>query len=261
MPDLSVADNISISNPPRRFGLIDQRRTAPHRRGGAGARRRRRHPSVGAREGPVLVAPADGRDRQGAGARSRDPDPRRGHLGADRGRRDARSRRAQAAAQRGPRARLHLAPHARDRRAGRRLHGVSQRPQRGELRGRHAKPMPRSWRLMIGREIERTSSRQGTGDGRQRDAPPRAHGRRACAGTSRLHDISLSAARRRGGGPRRPRRPGPARVLARAVRRAARRDAARSGSTAGRCDRRARARPSAPARALRWCPRTARPTA
>ncbi|MEO1093221.1 MAG: ATP-binding cassette domain-containing protein, partial [Pseudomonadota bacterium] len=25
MPDLSVADNISISNPPRRFGLIDQR--------------------------------------------------------------------------------------------------------------------------------------------------------------------------------------------------------------------------------------------
>ncbi len=61
---------------------------APHGRGGAGARRRRQHPSAGAGQGPVAVAAADGRDRQGAGAQAAHPDPRRGHLGADRGRRD-----------------------------------------------------------------------------------------------------------------------------------------------------------------------------
>ena len=36
VPDLSVADNISISNPPRRFGLIDRARATPHGGGGAG---------------------------------------------------------------------------------------------------------------------------------------------------------------------------------------------------------------------------------
>src|SRR3984885_10052699 len=35
------------------------------------------------------VAPADGRAREGAGARAAHPDPRRGDLGADRGRRGA----------------------------------------------------------------------------------------------------------------------------------------------------------------------------
>ena len=136
MPDLSVADNICITNPPRRFGLIDTAGAASHRRGGAGACRRRGHPSAGAGRQPVAVAPPDGRDRQGAGARTEDPDPRRGHLGADRGRRAARVRAAQAAARRGPGDRLHLAPHARDRRAGRRLLGVPQRPARGDLRRR-----------------------------------------------------------------------------------------------------------------------------
>ena len=37
----------------------------------------------------------------------------------------------------GPGAALHLAPHARDRRTGRRMHGVPQRPQRRHLQGRH----------------------------------------------------------------------------------------------------------------------------
>ena len=34
IPDLSVADNIAISNPPQRFGLIDRRRQRAIRRGG-----------------------------------------------------------------------------------------------------------------------------------------------------------------------------------------------------------------------------------
>ena len=63
-------------------------RAAPHGRGGAGARRRRGHPSAGAGQGPVAVAAADGRDRQGARAQAAHPDPRRGHVGADRRRRD-----------------------------------------------------------------------------------------------------------------------------------------------------------------------------
>jgi ribose transport system ATP-binding protein len=70
IPDLSVADNICISDPPRRFGLIDRGSSAGSR-GGARARGRRERPSVGAREGPVAVAPADGRDRQGAARRPR----------------------------------------------------------------------------------------------------------------------------------------------------------------------------------------------
>ena len=80
----------SISNPPRRLRHDRPARAAPHRRRGARARRRRRHPSAGARQGPAAVAPADGRDRQGAGARAAHPHPRRGDLGADRGRRRAR---------------------------------------------------------------------------------------------------------------------------------------------------------------------------
>ena len=100
IPDLSVADNIVISDPPTRFGMIDRRAQRADRRGGAGARRRRRHPSAGAGQGPAAVAPADGRDRQGAGAQAAHPDPRRGDLGADRGRRRQGLRRAEAAARR-----------------------------------------------------------------------------------------------------------------------------------------------------------------
>ena len=53
-------------------------------------------------------------------------------------------RRAEAAARGRAGAALHLAPHARDRRAGRRVHGVPQRPQRRELRGRARRPTTKS---------------------------------------------------------------------------------------------------------------------
>ena len=71
IPDLSVADNIVISNPPKRFGMIDRTRAAADRRGGARPRRRRGHPSDGAGQGPAAVAPPDRRDRQGARTASR----------------------------------------------------------------------------------------------------------------------------------------------------------------------------------------------
>ena len=60
VPDLSVADNIAISNPPRRFGLIDrraQRRIAEEALARAGAADI--HP-LSLRQGPAAVAPADG---------------------------------------------------------------------------------------------------------------------------------------------------------------------------------------------------------
>ena len=68
-------------------------RPAPDRRGSAGARRRRGHPSPDAGRRPAAVAAPDGRDRQGAGPQAQPPHPRRGDLGADRrGRRQASSR-------------------------------------------------------------------------------------------------------------------------------------------------------------------------
>ena len=66
MPDLSVADNISIADPPRRFGLIDaraQRRRAEELLARIGCEDVE-PAAAGAR--PAAVAPADGRDRQGA---------------------------------------------------------------------------------------------------------------------------------------------------------------------------------------------------
>ena len=68
MPDLTVADNIGITDPPTRFGLIDrraQRRIAEEALARAGARG---HPPARAGQGPAAVAPPDGRDRQGARA-------------------------------------------------------------------------------------------------------------------------------------------------------------------------------------------------
>src|ERR1700684_2356609 len=63
MPDLSVADNISIASPPRRRGLSGRDRL------------RGRHPAAaGAR--PAAVAAPDGRDRQGAWPAAAAPDPR-----------------------------------------------------------------------------------------------------------------------------------------------------------------------------------------
>ena len=220
IPDLSVADNIVISNPPRRFGLIDrreQRRIAEEALARAGAEDI--HPRRSA-EGPAAVAAADGRDRQGARPQAAHSHPRRGDLGADRGRRHQGIRRPQAPAQRGPRAPLHLAPHARDRRDRRRVHGVPQRPQRRHL-SRRDEVRQRSGRdddrpriqPCLPAEAARAAFRQAAGDRGTRpllDGPAEEHFARRPAGRGRRS--------------RRSRRPGPARIPARAFRRAARRD-------------------------------------
>ena len=98
IPDLSVADNIVISNPPKRFGMIDrtaQRRIAEEALARAGGEDIHPH---GAGQGPAAVAPPDRRDRQGARTQAAHPHPRRGDLGADRGRRHQGLRGAEAAA-------------------------------------------------------------------------------------------------------------------------------------------------------------------
>ena len=76
MPDLSVADNVSISSPPKRFGMIDLREQ--HRRAEVAARRSRLRgrQSAASRARPAAVAPADGRDRQGPRAAAAASDPR-----------------------------------------------------------------------------------------------------------------------------------------------------------------------------------------
>ena len=144
MPDLSVADNISIATPPRRFGLIDaraQRRRAEALLAAVGCEDVNPAPA-GAR--PAAVAPPDGRDRQGARPEAAASHPRRGDLGADQRRCREGLRAAGAAQGAGRRHPLHLAPHARDRGArGPRL-GLPQRPPHRDLRqGRSARP-PRS---------------------------------------------------------------------------------------------------------------------
>ena len=110
-------------------------RPAPDRGRSARARRRARHSPARAGQGPAAVAPADGRDRQGAGAQSPHSHPRRGDLGLDGGRRRQGVRGAQAPPAGGPGADLHLPSDGRDRGAGRRLHGVSQRLERRDLPG------------------------------------------------------------------------------------------------------------------------------
>ncbi len=91
IPDLSVADNIVISNPPKRFGMIDrraQRRIAEEALARAGGEDI--HPLA-----PVKDLPLSRRQMvEIAKALARKPahsDPRRGHLGADRRRRRPRS--------------------------------------------------------------------------------------------------------------------------------------------------------------------------
>src|SRR5471030_2509529 len=72
MPDLSVADNISIASP---------------RRGPAGRDRLRGRQPADAGARPAAVAATDGRDCQGARPEAAAPDPRRGHLGSHQRRR------------------------------------------------------------------------------------------------------------------------------------------------------------------------------
>ncbi len=134
MPDLSVAENITISTPPRRFGLIDsraQRRRAEQLLAEIGCEDV--NPLV-ARARSRAVAPADGGDRQGARPQSATADPRRGDVGADQRRRREGLQAAGAAEGAGRRDPLHLAPHARGRRARRPRLGVSQRPPYRNLR-------------------------------------------------------------------------------------------------------------------------------
>ena len=145
VPDLSIADNIAIIDSAVALRHDRSARAAAARRSSACPGRRRGPSSDGAGQGPSAVAPPDGRDRQGAGAGAPHPDPRRGDLGADRSRRRQGVRRAQAPAGRGAGAPVHLAPDARDRRAGRRLHRISQRLERRHLPGRDQVATRRWW--------------------------------------------------------------------------------------------------------------------
>ena len=122
--DLQSAAPVRVDRPAR---------AAANRRGSVGARRGARHPSDGAGQGPAALAPADGGDRQGSGAQAARPHSRRGDLGLDRGRRRQGVRGPEAPAPGGARAPVHLPPHARDRRARRRMHGVQQRRQCRDL--------------------------------------------------------------------------------------------------------------------------------
>ena len=146
LPHLTVADNISIIKPPKRFGLVDrqaQRRIAEKALARAGAPDI--HPLA-----RVMDLPLSRRQMvEIAKALARDPKnshPRRGDFGADGERRRHGFRRAQAAPRGRSRRRLHLASHARDRRGRRRVHGLPERALRRDLRGRAPRATKRSSR-------------------------------------------------------------------------------------------------------------------
>ena len=218
IPDLSVADNIVDFEPAEALRHDRQDGAAPHCRGSAGPRRRGGHPSARAGEGSAAVAPPDRRDRQGAGAQPAHPDPRRGDLGADGRRRRQDLRCAEAAALGRPGAALHLASHARDRRAGGRVHRVSQRPQRCQLRGGHQIRQRRGRdddrpRIQPCLSTETASPARGTQAGARMPQPllDRPAARHIAVGRGR-----------RGGRARRARRARPTRVAAGLLWRAAR---------------------------------------
>ena len=115
IPDLSVADNVAILDPPRRWGMIDRRRqraVAEEALARAGATDI--HPSALVRDLPLsrrqMVEIAKALARSPA-----HPDPRRGDLGADGHGRGKGVCCLEAAAERRARAPLHLAPDEGDR--------------------------------------------------------------------------------------------------------------------------------------------------
>ena len=233
LPDLSVADNICITDPPRRFGLIDrraQRRRAEELLARVGCEDV--HPLERVRNLPlsrrqmVEIAKALGRepkllilDEATSALTAADVEKVYAH--------------APPAARGRPGDPLHLAPHARDRGAGRRLLGVPQRPPHRDLRQgqqdrRRDRPADDRPRVHAGVPAQ-ARARCGAGAGARGRAPELG---RPAAG----HLAQRRQGRDRR--PRRPRRPGPARAAAGAVRRAARRRRqrpdrrpARSGST------------------------------
>ncbi len=81
LPDLSVADNICITEPPTALRPDRPARPAPARRAAARPDRLRGRAPDGARPQSFPVPPPDGRDRQGARPRAQAFDPRRGDLG------------------------------------------------------------------------------------------------------------------------------------------------------------------------------------
>ena len=259
IPDLSVADNICITNPPRRFGLIDRRAQRRTRRGAAGARRLRRHRS--ARAGRATCRCRGGRWSRSPRRSARKPqpaDPRRGDLGADRRPTSSGSSRSCTAAGRGPGDPLHLAPHERDRGAGRHLLGVPQRPPRRDLR-QGTRSDDEIVGMMIGRDIAQAIPPKPRRDAARR--PPLPRGRAAWLGSDRLHDISLRVGKGEivglggldGQGQR---------ELLLALFGVLRGVEGRSRSTASRPTRSAARRtPRAPASASRSCRKTARPRA
>ena len=183
------------------------RRAAEGRTRCARPRRRRGHPSEGTRQGSAAVPPADGGDRQGAGAQAAHPDPRRGDVGAHRRRRGEGVPGVEAPALRRSGAPLHLAPHARDRRACRRVHGLPQRPQRRDLQGRH-QDRQRSGRDDDRPRIQSRLPAQADGDAERQAAG--ARGAQPHLGRPAARHL-LCRSRRRDRRPRRSRRPGAAR--------------------------------------------------
>ena len=220
IPDLSVADNIAISNPPRRFGLIDrraQRRMAEEALARAGAENI--HPlalvkdlSLSRRQ-MVEIAKALARkprililDEATSALTAADVTKIYGVL---------KRLRAEGLA-------LIYISH--------RMHEIAELADECTVfcNGRSVASYAAGTKtdnevveLMIGREYNAVfparTARAAS------DAAPRLEVRHL-GWTDRLNDISLALARRRGDRPRRTRRPGPARAAARALRRAARHD-------------------------------------
>ena len=253
IPDLTVADNICITDPPPAAGPDRPPRATAPLRGAAGDDRLRGHQPAPAHQGPAAVATPAHRDRQGARAQPASARPRRGDLGVDgSGRPAGLSHRPQSPRTRAGR-HLHLPSHARDRGARRYLHGAARRPSHRNLQ-----------------EAVKGARGDPADDDRPRSQPhlsTEARAGRREANRARCFGLLLDqqALRRdahdrprRNRRPRRTRRAGPTRAAARPFRRAAR-DARRDQDRrAGRspCGARQMRRP--PACRSRWCPRTAR---